>query len=122
MTDKNDIQAQDSLIRQMMQTTKQQAPGNLKYRIMQQIETEDAFTRKKGSVKKEQRGILTDFFNIFGWMYAVLAAVVGIAYFLKGAEFMLSSDFLWTVALIAFIFSILWLISRLDAYLWTKNK
>lgn len=122
MTDKNDIQAQDSLIRQMMQTTKQQAPGNLKYRIMQQIETEDAFTRKKGVVKKGQRGILTDFFNIFGWMYAVLTAVVGIAYFLKGAEFMLSSDFLWTVALIAFVFSILWLISRLDAYLWTKNK
>lgn len=125
MTQKNNIQSQDELIRQMVRTTKTQAPENLKYRIMQQIETENALTRKKASVKKEQGTILSDFFGIFGVMYAMLAAIIGGAYLLKGTAFVLSAPFLWTVVLIAFVFSLFWLISRLDAYLMrgkTKNS
>lgn len=120
MTDKNNIPNQDDLMRQMMQTTKQKAPKNLKYRIMQQIETENALTRKKVPVKKEQGRILRELIGIFGVMYAVLMAVVGGAYFLKGKDFVLSPEFLWMVVLIAFVFSVFWLISRLDAYLGTK--
>lgn len=106
----------DEIIRQMMRSAKTEAPENLKYRIMQQIETESALTRKKAPVQKEQPiSILKDFGSIFGTMYVVLAVIIGGAYALKGKDFLFSSDFLWTIILVAFIFSMLWLITRVDA-------
>ena len=47
MAEKKNIQKEDEIIRKMMQSAKTQAPGNLKYRIMQQIETEKALTPKR---------------------------------------------------------------------------
>ncbi len=124
MTDNNNIQkSDDELIRQMMQSAKKQAPENLKYRIMHQVETENALTRKKVAVQKEQpNNVLKDLIGIFGIMYMVLGIIVGGAYFLKGKDFVFSPQFLWTIVLIAFVFSLFWLITRLDAYLREKKR
>lgn len=114
MTNNNIQNSDDELIRQMMQSAKQQAPENLKYRIMHQVETESALTRKAAPVKKREGNVLKDFIGIFGVMYAVLAALIGGAYILKGKDFLLSSGFIWMVVLVASVFSLFWLMTRLE--------
>ena len=117
-----DINIQDERLRRMLKPTKKQASPNLKYRIMRQIETESTLTRKKTAMVPKQRNVLKDFITIFGIMYGVLAVMAGGAYLLQGKEFMLSPRFLWTVVLVAFIFSAFWLITRLDVYLKEKQR
>lgn len=121
MTDNNNIhKSDDELIRQMIQSAKQQAPENLKYRIMNQVETESALTRKAAPAKKRESNVLKDFIGIFGVMYAVLAALIVGAYILKGKDFLLSSGFIWMVVLVASVFSLFWLMTRLETRL--RNK
>lgn len=114
MTEKNNLRNQDEIMRQLMHSSKLRAPENLKYRIMHQIETERALARKTAPASFNGRKVLKDFIGIFGSMYAVLAVLCCGAYLLKGREYVLSSDFLWTVILIAFVFSFFWLMSRVD--------
>ncbi len=121
MNEKNNIQRDDEFIRKMMQSAKDQAPEDLKYRIMHQVETESAFKHQQTPVKLRERKVLKDFIGIFGLMYAVLAALIGGAYLLKGKEFVLSSGFLWTIILVAFVFSLFWLMSRVDERLKDKR-
>lgn len=121
MNEKNNIQRDDEFIRKMMQSAKDQAPEDLKYRIMHQVETESAFKHQQAPVKLRERKVLKDFIGIFGLMYAVLAALIGGAYLLKGKEFVLSSGFLWTIILVAFVFSLFWLMSRVDERLKDKR-
>lgn len=108
---------EEYIIREMMQTAKTKAPENLKYRIMQQIETEKALTPVKINSRKESGNIMKEFGTIFGTMYAVLAVMIGTAYFLLGKEYLLSAQFLGTALLVVSIFSLLWLISRIDSHL-----
>ena len=115
MNEKNNIHTDDKRIRQLMQSAKKQAPDNLKYRVMHQIETESALTRKPVSAKKPEGNVLKDFIGIFGTMYAVLTTLIGSAYLLKGKDFLLSSGFIWVVVLIASVFSLFWLMTRVDA-------
>lgn len=113
--DKNRIQNQDEIIRQMMQSTKMQASENLKHRIMHQIETENALVPKKAkSKKRKSETVLRDFIGIFGVMYAVLALIFGGAYLLKGKDFLLSTHFIGTMGVVVFAFVLFWLITRLD--------
>jgi hypothetical protein len=119
--DKNNIQKEDIIIKQMIQSTKQQAPENLKYRIMRQVETEYALTPKKVKARKETTNVLRDFGTIFGLMYGVLIAITGGAFVLGGTELLLSAQFMQTILLVAFVFSLFWLISQLDAYLMRKR-
>lgn len=115
-------QKEDDCIREMMRTAKMRAPENLKYRIMQQIETEKSLTSSRIDVRKEQGNVLRDYGIIFGTMYAVLAVMIAATYFLFGKEFLLSTQFPGTTLLVVFIFSLLWLITRLDARLQYKRK
>jgi len=48
MMEKKHTKKEEHLIREMMQNAKMEAPENLKYRIMHQIETEKALTPPKG--------------------------------------------------------------------------
>lgn len=121
MNEKNNIQRDDEFIREMMQSAKDQAPEGLKYRIMHQVETESALKQRQAPVKLRERKVLKDFIGIFGLMYAVLTALIGGAYLLKGKEFVLSSGFLWTIILVAFVFSLFWLMSRVDERLKDKR-
>lgn len=115
-------QKEDEKIRQMLLSAKMGAPENLKHRIMQQIETEKAFAPQSVEPKKETGNMLREMVSIFGTMYAVLAVMVVGVYFLVGKEFLLSAQFLGSVILVASIFSLLWLISRLDSLLREKKR
>jgi len=115
-------QKEDIKFREMLASTKIEAPENLKHRIMQQIETEKAFAPQNVEPKKEPANMLREMGAIFGTMYAVLAAMVAGAYFLFGKAFLLSPQFLGSVTLVASIFSLLWLISRLDSHLREKKR
>lgn len=115
-------QKEDEKIRQMLLSAKMGAPENLKHRIMQQIETEKAFAPQSVEPKEETGNMLREMGSIFGTMYAVLAVMIAAAYFLFGKEFLLSAQFLGSVILVASIFSLLWLISRLDSHLKEKKR
>lgn len=121
MEEKKYTQKEEDLIREMMQTVKIKAPENLRYRIMQQIETEKTLTPSKVNSRKESDNILKEFGAIFGTMYAVLAMMIAAAYFLFGQEYLLTPQFLGTALLVASVFSLLWLISRLDSRLRKKR-
>lgn len=107
----------DVMIRQMMQASKKGAPKNLKYRIMNQIETESALTRKQQqSVAKFNTNPLKSFWVVFGIMYIVIILFSVCAYFTKGSEYLLSATFLSTILLISSVFSLFWLITKLDEW------
>jgi hypothetical protein len=118
----DEILQEDGILRTMMQDAKAEAPENLKYRIMQQIESEKALTTQKTKPKKGSDNVLKELGAIFGTMYAVLAGIAVGAYLLYGENFLFSPQFWGTVAMVAFIFSLLWLISRLDANLRERKK
>ena len=122
MTDNNNIQSDDEMIRQLMQSAKQQAPENLKHRIMHQIETESTLACKAVPAKKQQGNVLKDFIGIFGVMYVVLAALIGGAYMLKGKDFLFSSAFIGMAVVVASVFSLFWLMTRLDARLKSRRR
>ncbi len=120
--EKKYTQKEEDFIRDMMQTAKTKAPENLKYRIMQQIETEKTLIPIKVNSRKESGNILKEFGSIFGTMYAVLAVMIAATYFLFGQAYLLSPQFLGTALLVASVFSLLWLISRLDPHLRKKKE
>ena len=122
MKEKKHIQIEENLIRETMQAAMKKAPENMKYRIMQQIETEKALTPSKGNIDKETGNVLKEFGSIFGTMYAVLAVMIAATYFLFGQEYLLSPQFLGATFLIALIFSLLWLIARVDSHLRSKKE
>ena len=72
-------------IKSMMDEAKKVPSENLSYRIMHQIETERALTRKKKQVSKDKGDILIDLRNIFGLMYLVLL-FAGLFYYLQGGK------------------------------------
>jgi type II secretory pathway component PulF len=119
-------QKDDDRIRQIISSTKMKAPDNLKYRIMHQLEYEKTLTPQNNSQnkasRKENGSVLKDLVTIFGAMYAVLAGMTIVAYFVQGKLFYQSIEFLGSVSFVAFVFSLFWLISRLDAHLKGKKK
>ena len=122
MNKKNNIDPEDELIRQLMRSAKEQAPENLKYRIMQQINTENALTPKPAPIKKRTENVLRDFINIFGTMYALLALLTGIAYLSKDENFLLSPEFIGVVLLVTVVASTFWFFTRLDEKIRQKQK
>lgn len=124
MKDKDSYNEEESY-KKMFETSKIKAPENLKYRIMHQIETENVLTRQKNSkqasTNKASANVLKDLTTIFGTMYAVLAVITAIAYFLLGEAFLNSPQFWGSIIFVGSIFSLFWLISRLDANLKEKR-
>ncbi|MDK2852492.1 MAG: hypothetical protein PWQ38_757 [Proteiniphilum sp.] len=116
------IEIEDDQLKELLQSAGKKAPEKLQYRIMQQIETEHSLTRKKTSPARRSITLLKDLGNIFGTMYILLAAIVGGAYLLLGEAFLQSYRFWGTVLLVSLIFSLFWLITRLDCYLQEKRR
>lgn len=112
----------DATIRQLMKSSKITAHENLKYRIMNQVETENALARKKAPVQKTEQNVLNDFLSIYGIMYAVLAVLAGVTLFNNGMEAVLAPQFLWLALSIALMFSIFNLIVSLDANVSTRKR
>jgi len=119
---KNKLQ-EDELMRGLIRSGKTQAPENLKYRIMQQIQTEQALkSRQEFPTQRRRENIWGEFKTIFGIMYAVLAVIVAGTFFLKGKEFFLSTQFWNIVIVVASVFSIFWMITCLDSHLREKKE
>ncbi len=108
-------------MRAMMQGAKEKASENLKYRVMRQIEAEEAVAPRKFKASKEPGNVIRELGSIFGTMYAVLAVMIVAAYFIFGKEFLLSSEFIGASAFVAFVFSMLWLISQIDRRLRSRK-
>lgn len=121
MTFKQPIRDDEEMIRSMLKHSKEKAPENLKYRIMHQIEAEKAVTPVVKEKRKLWGKLLRETGGIFGTMYAVLAVMIGAAYFLFGKDFLTSAEFLGAAAFVGFVFTMLWLISRLDQHLQSKR-
>ena len=75
---KNEIIDDKLWMKSMMESARKQQSENLSYRIMHQIETEQALTRAKPMTSKQQKASspLLDL-RIFGLMYLVLLIVGG---------------------------------------------
>ncbi len=125
MEDKNRINnlSEEEQMRELIRYGKTPAPENLKYRIMQQIQTEQALkSRQEFPTQRRRENIWGEFKTIFGIMYAVLAVIVAGTFFLKGKEFFLSTQFWNIVIVVASVFSIFWMITCLDSHLREKKE
>ncbi|MEA4918897.1 hypothetical protein [Proteiniphilum sp.] len=122
MAEKKNIQTEEDVIRQMMQSSKIQAPENLKYRIIQQIETEKTLIPQKKKRATSKGDTLIDFRSIFGTMYGLLFVFSLLTIVFAGKEAILSSQYIFTALLIVMTLSSFWALTRLDTYLRRKKK
>ena len=99
-----------------------QAPENLKYRIMQQIETEKALMPQKMKRATAHRDVQADFRGIFGTMYGLLFVISLLTVLFGGKEAIQSPQYILTALLIVITLSSFWALTRLDAYLRKKKK
>ena len=111
--DNSKIDKQDDDLRKLFAGTKVRASENLKYRIMQQIETESVLAGKKAESKNivsSIRGIV----SVLGVMY-VLISFVCIGIFLTGGiEALTSLEYFIPVIMISLVCCTFLLITVLD--------
>ncbi len=119
---KRDVSSDAEAMRVLMQGAKMKAPGQLKYRIMHQLEAEKAITPRAKKGSEESGSVLRDLGTIFGIMYALLTVMVVVAYILFGGQFLFSTEFVGATLLVVFVFSMLWLIAQLDRRVQAKSK
>lgn len=115
----NSKMEQDDKLKDLLSGTKLKASENLKYRIMQQIETESALSRKKVKAPKAQP-LIGSMVTIFGVMYALIILVALGVYLTAGSDALLSGVFYLPAILIASVCGIFWMITTLDER--RKNK
>ena len=116
MKDNNSNEKMDDKLwmKSMMESARKQQSENLSYRIMHQIETEQALTRAKPKVSKNPTTSPIKDLWIFGVMYLVLF-IAGVYFYLTGGkDALFTSTFLWTCIMISSIFSFFFLITTID--------
>ena len=120
---KNETMDDKLWMKSMMESARKEPSENLSYRIMHQIETEQALTRAKPMTSKQQKASspLLDL-RIFGLMYLVLLIAGGYFYVQGGKEALLTDTFMWTCIIISSIFSFYFLIITIDNSLRKKAK
>lgn len=109
----------DDKIKELLKGTKLKAGENLKYRIMQQIETEASLSRKK---VKSTRPLIGNMITILGVVYGLII-LLGVTLFLSGGKDTLNSvAFIAPIILIASAGSLFWMISTYDDRRRSKQK
>lgn len=124
MKTNNDIKKKDEIIRQMISSTKINAPENLKLRVMHQIQTEKALTPQLQTAKKEKTAgrSLRDFRGIVGTAYFLLFGFsLLFAFFGKSGSFE-SSQYIFISVLVFVVALSFWGLTRLDAYVQMKRR
>ena len=111
--DKENIKMQDDNLREILSLSKIKAGENLKYRIMQQIETESVLSAKKLK-SKNLMPLIVNSFLIFGIMYALVVFVTIGVFVFGGVESFTSLTFLSLIVMISLVCSIFWMISIFD--------
>lgn len=107
---RKNIDIQDEKIKALLSETKITASKNLKFRIMHQIETEKALSRKKAP----RPFILDSMLSIYGLMYTIIIALGVLIYFTLGKNILLSTKFYVPVILVSIISGMYWLIICFD--------
>ena len=111
--DKDKINKQDDDLRRLFAGTAVRAGENLKYRIMQQIETESVLAGKKAASKNvvsSIRGML----SVMGIMYVLIFFVCIGFYVTVGVEALSSLEFLIPVIMISAVCCVFLIITSLD--------
>jgi hypothetical protein len=111
MENKGQNNKEEQWLGQLMSGTKLQASDNLKYRIMQQIETEKSLSRQNGQGSFSP---LRSMFSVFGVVYLVLIALVAGIYFILGKDALVSSTTCLAVLMITFVGGLFWMFSIFD--------
>mgnify|MGYP001065181764 CR=1 FL=1 len=119
--DNKNITKEDAIIKELLSGTKMKAGENLKFRIMQQIETEAALSRKQ-KVSAQPVSVLKNMLSIFGVMYALIALVAVGTFLIGGKEALESITFFTPVIMIASVCGIFWMISAYDDRRRSKYK
>ena len=109
-------------MKSMMESARKEPSENLSYRIMYQIETEQALTRAKPKVTKQRASSPLIDLRVFGLMYVVLLIAGGYFYMQGGKEALMTDTFMWACIMISSIFSVYFLISTIDNLLRKKAK
>ena len=109
-------------MKSMMESARKYPSENLSYRIMHQIETDQALIRVKPRVSKQRVSSPILDLRIFGLMYLVLFISGGYFYMQGGKEALLSDTFMWTCIMISSIFSFYFLMTTIDNSLRKKVK
>ncbi len=119
---KNETMDDKQWMKSMMEAARKEPSENLSYRIMHQIETEQALIRAKPKVSKQRASSPLLDLRVFGLMYVVLLVAGGYFYMQGGKEALLTDTFLWTCIMISSIFSFYFLIAAVDNSLRRKGK
>lgn len=106
---KNNIE--DKQFRDLLSGTKLEASNNLKFRIMQQIETEKALSKQKATNTRSGFG---NILSILGVMYSLIAILGLGVYFTYGSEALQSPSLYMPLILITSACSVFLLISTFD--------
>lgn len=103
---------QEDELKQLMKGSKLKASENLKYRIIQQIETEKAISKKKSNLSTSP--LFSNMLAIFGVMYGLIIGAGIMLYISGGIEEILSNQFLMIAGMIASVCGVFWLITVSD--------
>lgn len=110
---------EDRKIRELLSGTKIKAGDNLKYRIMQQIRTEQALSRK---VSKRSIPLFRNIIPVMVVMYILIVGCVIAGYIMGGPDSLSSMTIVLPVLLICFVGSLFWMVSCLDDTRRSKHK
>ncbi|MDR1224298.1 MAG: hypothetical protein LBL07_15675 [Tannerella sp.] len=119
--DKKNTNTQDDRIRALFSGTEIKAGANLKFRIMQQIETESVLAGKK-SKGKNIMPLIWNMLSVFGIMYALIAIVAAGVFLTGGRSALESVTFFVPVILITSVCGLFLMISILDDRRRSKNS
>lgn len=108
------IKMQDEQIRKLFTGTKIKAGENLKYRIMQQIETESVLVGKKKVKSQSVMPLINSMISVFGVMYALIGLIAAGVYFTGGKSALESVAFFVPVIMVATVCVMFLMISVLD--------
>lgn len=109
---------QENQIRKLITDTKVSANENLKFRIMQQIETESVLAKNKKKSSLRIGSLLSTFSIIYG----CLIALVAIIYFGYGVDTLMSTTVLSSIIAFSAVGSVLWMILVFDEKVRSKRN
>ena len=111
--DKDNLNKQDDKIKEILSFSKKKAGENLKYRIMQQIETESVFAAKK-SKSKNLVPIIGNSFVVLGIMFALVVVVALGVNIVGGIDAINSAMFFAPLIMISMVCGMFWMITIFD--------
>ena len=116
----SDKHMQDEKFRALLSGTKVHASSNLKFRIMQQIETEKALSRRTKA--NESRSVFGNIVSVFGTMYAIIAVIGAIVYYLYGQDALESNTFYTPVIFAGVVCGVVFFIFTFDDRRQSKSR